>query len=72
VIKSKPFDKKSPEFVSTLDKAQRFQKKYKSADEIPDSELPESLDWRNFDGYDFTSKLRDQGHCGSCYTISFT
>jgi hypothetical protein len=22
-------------------------------------------------GYDFTGKVRDQGGCGSCYTMSF-
>jgi len=47
-------------------------KTYPNAQDIPDSELPESLDFRNIDGYDFTSKFRDQGHCGSCYTISMT
>lgn len=39
--------------------------------EIPDKELPESFDLRNINGYDFTSEFRDQGHCGSCYTVSF-
>jgi hypothetical protein len=35
--------------------------KYKDPQDIPDSEIPESLDWRNFEssGYDFTSKFRD-------------
>lgn len=40
--------------------------------EIPESEIPEQLDFRNIDGYDFTSYFRDQGKCGSCYTISMT
>lgn len=30
------------------------------------------LDWRDFNGFDFTSYYRDQAHCGSCYTLSFT
>lgn len=47
-------------------------KAYNSVNDIPDAELPETLDFRNIDGYDFTSYFRDQGHCGSCYTISFT
>ena len=47
-------------------------KSFSSAEDIPDSDLPEKLDFRNIDGYDFTSYFRDQGHCGSCYTISFT
>lgn len=58
--------------MKALNKAQKWQKTYKDAQEIKDDEIPESYDFRNIDGYDFTSKLRDQGHCGSCYTISFT
>jgi hypothetical protein len=34
-------------------------KKYQKAEDIPDSELPETLDWRNIDGVDFTSHFRD-------------
>lgn len=59
-------------FVAALAKAQKYQKMFTSAEQIPDSELPDTLDFRNIDGYDFTSHFRDQGHCGSCYTISFT
>ena len=47
-------------------------KKYTSADQIPESELPETHDWRDVNGFDYTAPFRDQGHCGSCYTISFT
>lgn len=47
-------------------------KKYKSANDIPESEIPESFDWSNIDGFDFTGEIRDQGPCGSCYTVSFT
>jgi len=25
----------------------------------------------NIEGFDFTGKVRDQGSCGSCYTVSF-
>ena len=46
--------------------------KYKSADDIPDSELAESYDFPNIVGNDFTGLVRDQGTCGSCYTVSFT
>lgn len=46
--------------------------KYKNAQEIPDGDIPDSMDFRDIDGYDFTSYFRDQAHCGSCYTISFT
>ena len=60
------------EFPKALEDAQKFQKKYSSAAEIPDSDLPENFDWRSVGGYDFTGEHRDQGHCGSCYTVSFT
>jgi len=55
-----------------LDKVQNYAKKYKTADDIPDSEIPESLNFANIDGFDFTGPIRDQGACGSCYTVSFT
>lgn len=32
---------------------------FSNTDDIPDSEVPESLDFRNIDGYDFTSYFRD-------------
>ena len=47
-------------------------KKYKTSEDVPKSELPKELDWTNFMGYDFTAPIRDQGSCGSCYTVSFT
>jgi len=62
----------TPEFKKLLEKAQSWAKKYKTADDIPDSALPESYDFSNLDGYDFTGPIRDQGACGSCYTVSFT
>jgi cathepsin C len=34
--------------------------------------LPENFDWRNVGGYNFLNEHRNQGHCGSCYTVSFT
>lgn len=70
--KAKPkFGDKSPEFKKALEKVQYYTTKYKTADDIPDSELPESLDFTNIDGFDFTGPVRDQGACGSCYTVSF-
>ena len=55
-----------------MDYVKEIQKKYSSADKIPDEELTANWDWRDVKGVDFTSKHRDQGHCGSCYTVSFT
>jgi len=71
--KAKEFGPKSgKEFQDALEKAQSWYKKYSSAQDIPDSLIPESYDFRNIDGFDFTNPLRDQGACGSCYTVSFT
>lgn len=58
-------------FAGVLQKAQSWAKTYASADEIPDDKLPENYDFRNLDGVDFTNPVRDQGHCGSCYTVAF-
>lgn len=63
---------KGEDFAQVLEKAQHYQKNFASADEIPDSELTDNHDWRDFMGYDFTNPHRNQGHCGSCYTVSFT
>ena len=59
------------EFDKALIFAQQWQKKYKTAEEIPDAEIPESHDFRSIEGYDFTNPHRDQGACGSCYTMGF-
>lgn len=34
------------------------------------SSLPSSWDWRNVDGINFVSPIRDQGVCGSCYAFA--
>lgn len=63
---------KGDDFQKSLALAQSFQKKYATADEIPDSEIPESFDWRDVGGHDYTGQIRDQKSCGSCYTVAFT
>jgi len=66
------FGDKSPEFAAAVKKVQAFGKKYKNPDDIPDAEIPESYNFANIDSFDFTGPIRDQGACGSCYTVSFT
>ena len=34
------------------------------------SQLPDSFDWRNRDGVDFVSPIRNQAQCGSCYAFA--
>ena len=68
---NKTFGDKSDDFYKVLAKAQHWAKHYRDIDEIPDSLIPEKYDFRNIDGYDFTGPLRDQGECGSCFSMSF-
>ena len=35
----------------------------------PTTELPSSFDWRNINGEDWTTPIRDQGQCGSCWAF---
>jgi len=73
VSKPKPkFGDKSPEFKKTLEKVQHWAKSYKTADDIPDNEIPDAYNFASIEGFDFTGPIRDQGACGSCYTVSFT
>ena len=62
---------KDKDFGKVYDKIEALRKKYKTADEIPDKEVPQDYDLSNIEGFDFTGKVRDQGSCGSCYTVSF-
>lgn len=57
-------------FQGAYAEVQKWQK-YNSSNEIPHFEVPLTYDLRNVSGIDFTSRVRDQGGCGSCYTFSF-
>ena len=46
-------------FAEAWEHAQSFQKKYATADAVPDSELTANFDWRNVEGVDFTNKHRN-------------
>ena len=59
------------DFTAAMTKINHYKKKYKTAEEIPEKDIPASYDLRNIDGFDFTGKVRDQEGCGSCYTMSF-
>lgn len=65
-------DSNDDSFKKALEYAQQWQKKYSDAQDIPDDEIPDTHDFRNIMGYDFTSEHLNQGHCGSCYTVAFT
>ncbi len=53
------FGETSSEFKTALAEAQKWAKKYKSADDIPDSEVPEAYDYANIKGYNFLGPIRD-------------
>jgi len=38
--------------------------------DIEETDLPKEWDWRKVMGHSFVPPVRDQGPCGSCYTLS--
>jgi len=58
-------------FEQAFEYLANFRNKYASAESIDSAELPAEFDMRNVMGHDFTSKIRDQGSCASCYSVSF-
>ena len=57
-VKDKRFgDMTDQNFVKAFEQANQWQKKYSDAQDIPDSEIPDELDFRNIQGYDFTGDI---------------
>lgn len=58
---------------------EQFDKVWKDAGKYVDTpievmtedDLTEIWDWRDIGGFDFTTPVKDQKGCGSCYTMSF-
>lgn len=46
-------------FVKALEKAQKWQKKYAKAEDIPDEEIPTKYSFKDIEGFDFTLAVRD-------------
>eukprot|EP00823_Brevimastigomonas_motovehiculus_P008107 TRINITY_DN7379_c0_g1_i1.p1 TRINITY_DN7379_c0_g1~~TRINITY_DN7379_c0_g1_i1.p1 ORF type:complete len:453 (-),score=102.83 TRINITY_DN7379_c0_g1_i1:161-1519(-) len=53
--------------------ADRFRSRIKTLSQIAMPKgLPEALDWRNMNGVNYVSPVRDQAFCGSCYSFAAT
>ena len=49
----------------------KFNRKYKSADQIQQGEIPDRYTLQNINGVDLSGKVRNQESCGSCHAHSF-
>lgn len=43
---------------------------YGKRSKVLENALPEGFDWRNFEGQDFVSPVKNQGRCGSCVAFA--
>lgn len=59
LVQTKVFGENTDNFKKALTTAQKWIKKYKKADDIPDSEVPESYNFADIDGYNFLGPVRD-------------
>ena len=67
-VTAKTWGEDTPEFDNAKNEASKFLDR--NFDGISFDEMPEEWDWQDVKGYDFTSSVKDQGSCGSCYLIA--